>query len=266
MFELKTEFLRSWMHCPLGAVLCSKHSIQPVDVAARRFITEALGAASPDGRSPRFKSDRVAKRFDELWTDFQERYHLMDLQTFYDIGAKMQARANAVANTVNKAIEDGWSFVDGAHEFVLPLDDLIGEEGRGWRLVHQVDMLLRDLDRRLCLACFSSTSTLRFINVRELNLALDIQLNNLVGARCVAETCRAVIISTNKERMLAATMDPADTERACGWLRDVVRALRAGVASHRTVSELNCGYCPVQGLCDDPKVYRSIQQEGGLVP
>lgn len=265
MIELTTEFLRMWLHCPLQAALCAKHSVRPADVVARRAITEALGAASPDGRSPRFKSDRVAKEFDRHWTDYQTRWNTMDLATFYALGAKMQSRATAIAGVINRAIDEGWSYVDGAHELLLPLEQHLGEIAKGVRLAHQVDCLMRDPSRTLYLVSFSITSTMRYANLREINHALDIQLNNLAGRLCLNEPCRAAVISINSSRLLAATNDPSDIVRALGWTRNTLESIKYSGVPHRPISELNCGYCPVQSLCDDPHVYDTIHREGVTV-
>lgn len=261
MIEINTEFLRMWHHCPLQAALCTKHNVRPIDVVARRAMTQALGACAPSKREPQFRSDRVAKEFDSRWTAFQTSCHAMDLTTFYAIGSKMQEKAVHLAKVINTALDQGWIFIDGAHEFLLPLIEILGEEGRDVRVAHQVDCLMRK-GGVLYLISFSTTSTTRFDKPRELSQCLEIQLSNLMGNHCLNENYGCAMVSSVRKQLLAAALDPADTRRAAGYLFDLLRGVRAAVVPQRPVNELNCGYCPVQSLCDDPLVYDHIHKEG----
>ena len=260
--RLTTDFLRMWQYCPMQALLCAVHGDCPLSIVTRGCISRALSKCLDKRR--KFQPEHLSMEFDQ---EYSAQASHLDLRTFAANGTRALNAANKLAATLVRALEGGWTILGAETRFTLDLaeDNLLGSEGHGHQLIHTVDMVLRDPYKMTRLASFSPTSLVKFEAQRELFRSLDVQLNHLVTRVCAREPTEMALISIFHEQVLVWDASAQEGVRILSELHDTILGVNHHLAPHRTVSGVYCQGCPVQSLCDDPKVHDIIVRKGVLL-
>ena len=261
---INTDFLRMWMHCPVQACWCLKQGLLPIDLLAHRCAAQAIHDACPEKKSskPFFDSAHVKDFFDKRWTSVQASTNLMSPDVFLDLGKKYVDRLFTISIQLNTLISEGWNIVGGNVEISDTADNLLSDEAlSNWKIVHNVDCLLRNPQGMLCFITIYLGTVTRFNSYREIRRSADNLLNSLMALSCLDEPALTVILTSTKKGMIIAQPQEADKSLACSLLTGTIRGLIGKSVTHTNVNQLNCNFCPTQDSCDDHISYESLLQE-----
>lgn len=257
---ISTDFIRSFMHCSLQATLCSRAGITTPASMLQSCVRHSIKDCIEQVDQP-LHPERVRARFEQLWTHSHSDTQFFDLATALVVQDKYSKRLLHAVSVINDLLKQGFYLVGADFIIESPVRE-------GWRLHHQIDLLMRR-EGSLLLGHIQMSRLIDISKSRVVSRSMLHLLNVFSAKMSIEEPCQTLLISATQPKSLPVTLDATtnqslDMMLAHTQLDRIIQILEMECPPHAEICSLNCDYCPVHRICDNPILQSQLPAFTGI--